>query len=381
MRSLDSQSREFTITCSASMHNDTDRYLQLAKWHVDNLALDLNGLTVLTECASHAYGFLPVLAALAGAQVHAAGRDSSYGKFEANKAFIDSLLQKSGLQGHVVFHDTNIPEATWKEADIITNSGFLRPLSQDKIERLHETAVIPLMWETWEFRKGEIDIEACQRKRIPVIGTNEHYKHANMFPYPGMLALKCLFEAGLEVANTKIVLLGAGLTGKLIARTLKNNEVDFWWFGSETNEAEGLRPYHELKSILSHERIDALLVADHVYKDEVLGSAGFLDFHELKNKFPFVKLCHICGNVNAAELKQVQLEYFPDNIKPFGYMSYETINLGWEPVILLGAAGLKVGEISARARRAGKSIEETIREAVEYGIGMDFEGGFMNFKC
>ena len=55
-------------------------------------------------------------------------------------------------------------------------------------------------------------------------------------------------------------------------------------------------------------------------------------------------------------------------------------NLGWEPVIILNAAGLKVGEIVAKARMNGLNIEDSIQASVDYGIGQDFEGGFMNFN-
>ena len=44
------------------------------------------------------------------------------------------------------------------------------------------------------------------------------------------------------------------------------------------------------------------------------------------------------------------------------------------------AGGLKVGEIASRARISGASIEEAIQETIDYGIGQDFQGGFLNYK-
>ncbi len=61
-------------------------------------------------------------------------------------------------------------------------------------------------------------------------------------------------------------------------------------------------------------------------------------------------------------------------------MSYETMNLGYRPVIELAAAGLRVGEIAARARIKGETIEQTIKRTVDYGIGQDFNGGFLNYN-
>lgn len=357
------------------------RNIEIAKWNVSNLKIDLTGLNLLTECASKAYGFLPFVAALAGAKVSAVGRTSSYGTFDDNKHFIQELLKTEGIENRVRFYDTIVPDEVYSQTDIITNSGFLRPIQSDVISKLKKTAVIPLMWETWEFRGGEIDIEACQKAQIPVIGTDEHFKDADMFAYPGMLCLKMLFEAGLEVACNKIVLLGAGLTGRLIAKTLKNNGIDFIWFGSkELEENDGMFDYSDLPKLFDLKRLDAIVVADHVYNKEIIGECGFVNFNQIKKQFPYSKLCHICGNIDVRNLISSGMFHFPDKIKTFGYMSYETINLGWEPVIMLGSAGLKVGEIAAKSRLAGLSIEESILKTVEYGIGMDFEGGFMNFR-
>jgi hypothetical protein len=363
------------------MERAVNRYVEIAKINVEKLNLNLNGLTVLTECASKAYGFIPFMAAIAGAEVHAMGRNSAYGTFNSNRDFICELLQKEHIEDRVTFYETAVPDEIYSKIDILTNSGFLRPITRNTINKLKKSAVIPLMWETWEIREGEIDIQACQEKLIPVIGTNENFKDADMFSYPGMLALKLLFEAGLEIANNKFVLAGGGLTGELIAKTLINNNVDFLWFGNVNGENKNeMLPYSDLRKILEMKRVDAILVADHVFGKQIIGRDSLLNFHDLKYKFPFIKLCHICGNIDSNELRTAGLDCYPDSIKPFGYMSYETINLGWEPVIILASAGLKVGELASRARQSGMSVEDTIKTAVKHGIGMDFEGGFMNFN-
>ena len=103
--------------------------------------------------------------------------------------------------------DSNLPDHKWSEADIITNSGFLRPFTKNKIEKMNSKAVLCLMWETWEFREGEIDIEICRNRDIPIIGTNENFEGANMYEYRYALP-KTIFEMGLEVANNSFVLVG-----------------------------------------------------------------------------------------------------------------------------------------------------------------------------
>ena len=61
-------------------------------------------------------------------------------------------------------------------------------------------------------------------------------------------------------------------------------------------------------------------------------------------------------------------------------MSYETINIGFRPVLELATAGLKVGEIASNERISGASIEKAIQKTIDYGIGQDFQGGFLNYN-
>ena len=361
---------------------NTQRSLAVAQDCLARLKLDLNGLCVLTECASNAYAFTPVLATLAGAKVLVVGRDSQFGRFEENKLYIQQLLELSGATGSIEFFDSNLPDHKWSEADIITNSGFLRPFTKNKIEKMNSKAVLCLMWETWEFREGEIDIEACRNRDIPIIGTNENFEGANMYEYPGMLCLKLLFEMGLEVANNSFVLLGEGLTGSLIAKTFRHLGIEFDWFveSLDKHEKQGpCRQYRDLPSILRKNRLDAIICADHVSRNPPLGRSGFLDLATLREKFPTLRWAHLTGPVDLLELKESGIPFMPNEIKPVGYMTYDSHVLGWEPVILLNSAGLKVGELAARARIGGATGTEAINLTVEYGIGQDFEGGFLNF--
>jgi hypothetical protein len=356
--------------------------VDLAKRQVQKLELDLNGLTVLTECASNAYGLTSVMALMAGARVLALGRDSSYGTFEKNREEIITIIERENLPlDKIEFYKNTAPSEIWKAANIITNSGFIRPFTAEKIASMNSKAVIPLMWETWELRENELDIAACQKNGIPVIGTNEHFEKADMFGYPGMLAIKLLLESGNEIINNKIVLLGGGLTGRLIAKTFKDLRLDFTWFTSSGKEKEIVNyAYSELGKILSMDDVDVILCAEHSSKAELIGKNSAVHFSQIKDRFPNVQWCHLTGDINNEELEKSGISYYPKTIKKAGYMSYDTDNLGWGPVVILNSAGLKVGEIAARSRLNNESIETTIRRTVEYGIGQDFEGGFMNFK-
>ena len=268
-------------------------------------------------------------------------------------------------------------------ANITTNSGMLRPFNEEKIGKLNPNSMISLMWETWELRDGEIDTEACQTRGIPVVGTNEHFEKADLFCYPGMLCLKMLFEMGLEVGNNSFVLLGEGLTGSLIARDFRRLGIDFDWFVDSTEKYAKEGPcqhYSQIKKILERNRIDAVICADHFSQSPVFGVNGYMEFQLLIESFPLIQWAHLTGPIDRDEIQASGIRYFPTEIQPTGYMTYVTENLGWEPVILLNSAGLKVGELVAKARNTGLSIEDSIQASVDYGIGQDFDGGFMNFK-
>lgn len=357
------------------------RGVKIARDLVKRLELDLSGLTVLTECASGPYAFTPVIAALAGAKVLAVGRDSRFGSFAENIQFIESLLEKAGLNGAVSFFDTALPDEKWSEVDIMTNSGFLRPINREKVSRLKSTAVIPLMWETWEWRPEELDLAACQDLKIPVIGSDERYEKASMIEYPGMMAFKLLFSMGVEVVNNHLVLLGGSITGECMAMTFERMNLNFDWFTpTGTERKERCYPYSELRRLLDMKTLDAVMCAEHEDPRELVGNNASLSFEELHECLPELRWGHFSGNVDVDNLNASGMFYYPRNIMPHGYMTFDAGKFGIRLVIELNSLGLKVGEIAAKARQGGKSIEETIALTLEAGVGMDFEGGFLNFQ-
>ncbi len=356
----------------------TARALQRIQTLIQRLNLDLSGMKVLTECASGAYAYTAVMAAMAGADVIAVGRDSSYGKFEDNKKRLADLLRFAQTKTSVrMCRKEELEEHL--SVDIVTNSGFLRPIDAALIAKLPASAVVCLMWETWEFRPGEIDLDACRTKGIPVIGTNEHYPATDMFRYPGLLALHLLFAMQVETANSDLVLLGGGLTGMLIAKMFTDMGLSFWWFTPEGNErAEKCKPYSAMRDLLTMENIDAVICAEHKDPRVVVGKDTPLRFAELQQQFPLLRWGHLSGAIDAEALAASGLEYFPKKIMPFGYMTYSTDVLGPAPVLELNAAGLKVGELAARVRMAGGDGKTAIQKTVDHGIGQDFEGGFFS---
>lgn len=335
--------------------------------------LDLSGLEVLTEAASGTYLCTPLLAALAGAErVHGVTADSGYASKEEVR---DTTVREAEAWGvgdrvEVAFSKS---EAALGAADIVTNSGFVRPIDADTVAALKPTAVVPLMWETWEFRPQELDLDACRGRGILVLGTNESSPPCDMRGYSGPLAMKLLSELGVSAPGRIVLLGGQPSLGGQMARALPAEGWEVEWF---SKPGEGGRPYEELERLLPARaaEYDAILVAEHSDPRMLLGEAGLLAPAELARANPDLRVGVIAGNVEAPSLEASGLRFAPSEIGPFGYTTYQPSELGPRPVLELYAAGLKVGEAMARARLAGSPPRQAALEALERSPAMDFTG-------
>jgi hypothetical protein len=350
---------------------------------IDKLELNLSSLTIATEVASDDYVYLPLIAALAGAEkVYALGRDSSYGKFKEHKLRLEQLAVDFGVDEIIEIHEVS-DFNLWDKCDVVTNSGMIRPFNSEKIKKLKPTAVIPLMWETWEFRPDEIDLKSCQKSGIPVIGTEEKYHSIDMYHYPGMLALKMLFDVQSDFSCDRIALVGGGLTGTLIAKTISLFNDDFLWFGDNRQiDLFDREPklLNELDYLLDLDYLDVVFFAEHSKNEELIGVNSVISFDVLKQRFPELKIVHLCGNIDQDNLKASGLSFHPDKLANYGHMSVFPSVMSPKPTIKLFAGGLKVGELAANVRKNGGSIEQAISATVDHGIGQDFPGGFMNYS-
>jgi hypothetical protein len=338
----------------------------------ERFRLDLSGLAVLTEAASGPYLFPAILAARAGARrVYAVTRDSRYAGADMVMAATRDAAEAWGVADVVEVAAERF--ADWvADADIVTNSGFVRPIDAAMVEAMKATAVVPLMWETWEFRDGDVDLEACRRRGILVLGTNESRPPCDMTGYSAALGLKVLFELGLEVYGTRTLLLG-GQRSLAVAMEagLRKAGAPVTRFG-----AAGGRPYSELADHFRRHGADydALLVAEHADPRPLLGPAGLIDFGTIRRLNPALAVGIVAGAVDGDGLAGSGLHHVPGTIQPFGHMSYQPYEMGPRPVLELFAAGLGVGQAMSRSRLSGASPREAARHALDVSPAMDFPG-------
>ncbi|MBZ0202754.1 MAG: hypothetical protein IT281_07795 [Ignavibacteria bacterium] len=327
---------------------------------IDHFKLNLKGFTVLTEAASGNYKWGPIIASKAGAKVIAYAKSSQYGRAKNIKTDTIKLAKKYKLSNKIEII-LKLDSVAFRKADIITNSGFLRPLSPVKLKDCKETAVIPLMWETWEYRKEDLDLSYCNNKGIPVLGTNESVSYLNTISFLGPVVKKLLLEHNIEIHNCTFGIVGNGKFVKAITKSLisdRANCVDVTKFN--------IRDKKLLRDC------DALIFADHESSTRYIGKNAKITGRELKRINPNLLIVHISGNIDPKELSTSGISYCPKQIAPPHFMSISTDYVGPKPLIDLFTAGLKVGELLATARKKGLSYERSIQSSLKNELCQDF---------
>lgn len=350
------------------MHNS-----QLLRELVAQFDLSLDGLNVYTEAASGHYAYGPVLAALAGAKhVTAQVRNSRFGSAQDIVSITRQLAASYGVGDVIECVDRrSFPHLA--RADIVTNSGHVRPIDRELIDALKPTAVIPLMWETWEFRESDFDLARCRERGILVLGTNERADPCDMRQFIGLSGLKLLLELGYD-GGAVLVLGNSPLPGATLVDTFRRLGLKVTWV---SDDPAADMPYCDLGSHFAAQGIKYthLLVAEHHNSTLLLGQGGLLHFELITSINPSLQIGLMCGNVDAMGLRASGLQFLPELIAPFGFMSYQPAALGPRPVLTLYAAGLKVGEQMARARLSGQQPGQAAYSAMQESPAMDFEGG------
>ncbi len=325
--------------------------------------LDLTGLSILTEAATGNYAYGPIIAALAGAErVYVYCKDSRYGTQAEVYANLHAMAERFGISDRLVYSREKSEHAGL--ADIVTNTGHLRPLDGVFIQKLRPEAVIPLMWETWEWRPTELDLDACRQHGVMVLGTHEGHKDIRLHLCAGLIPVKMLFDMGFAIFDTRVLLVGGCPVGDFIEDVFKRLSLPYTRILPFTRD-------EELGSLL--ESHDVLLVADHREKRQLVGGEdAFIPLTLLRRHNPHLPLAHICGDIDADLLRSSGFCLFPERIAPVGYMSWSGDALGASPTFTLLTAGMKVGEVMARSRKENTAPEAAMAAALRHPYCMPF---------
>lgn len=307
------------------------RYHKLIKKSFDKFRPNLSGRLVLTEAATGNYVCTPILAAMAGAEVYALAKNSKYGSIQEIIQQINDVAEEFGLKDkiHIIL---DREEAPLNKLDVVTNTGFVRPIDKTIINKLKPECVIPLMWEPWEYRESDLDLEACREKGIKVYGTNENDSRLQTFKYLGYIALHHLLQEKRTPMSTKVLVIGGKKFNEAVSAILKENRYEVRQIINSSNKLDNITEY------------DTIVLTDHEWGNVLIGDdqKALIKTNQLKEDDLII---HLCGKVCFNNLKESNMfKIIPENPAPFGYMSFTTDFIDPVAVFDLHTAGLKVAE-------------------------------------
>lgn len=308
------------------------RLASLIRQAVERLSLDFSGLTVLTEAASGTYVVTPLIAAAAGAdKVFALARTTSYGTVEDITAQTLSLARLMGIESRVQIIMEKTPDII-AAADIITNTGHVRPIDAAMVAHMKPTAVVPLMYEAWEFRDGDVDLDACRARGVMVAGTNECHPGCDMFSFLGPMAVQQLLDAGVCPYLSSVLLVCDNSFGPYMERGLR---------------AAGARldVRTELGSLEGAPSYDAIICAMTPQPGPVLRAEHAA---AIARHCPGCVVTQYWGDIDREAFDRAGVPMWPPQAPRKGHMGMLPSGPGPEPVVRLQSGGLKVGEVLAR---------------------------------
>ena len=369
--------RVWRIATVDAANIEQERKREFVRRAIKKFRLNLEGLTVFTEAATGNYKYTPIIAALAGAKhVFAFTANSKYGEKEEVKKQTLKEAEEIGVTNKLsVIFDKDA--SCLCKSDIITNSGFVRPITREMISFMKPTAVIPLMWETWEFRPEDLDLTACEEKGILVMGTDEHHPSLNLFRSIGFKICKLLFDAGFSVYQDNLLLVASGDYGDSIADFFINNGISFDRLVLDNRASQRQESF-----IRTHEEVirhlgkyEVLIVAEMYNNVDILSAQGLIPTGLLRRVNPLIQIIFVCGAVGSDDIAKEGLAMYPPDVTPFGHIRISAEYLGWKPTLELITAGLRVGEVMVRSRLLGMSTSETISVALRNSPAQAFEEG------
>ncbi|MDB5311346.1 MAG: glycosyltransferase [Gemmataceae bacterium] len=308
------------------------RLARLLDEAVARCRIDLRGTVVFTEAATGPYAVTPVLAALAGAdRVHALTRATRYGTVAAVAALTAALARAAGVAGRVEIVTAKQP-ALLARADVVTNSGHVRPLDRVTVGWMKRGAVVPLMYESWEMRPGDVDLAACRERGVRVAGTNERHPNVDVFSYLGVMAVKLLLDAGVAVHRSRVLLV------------CDNGFAPFIRAGLEASLAT-VEVTPALTPDVLTGRFDAILVATKPRPEATVGRA---EAELIATRAPGTVVAQYWGEIARAALGVAGVPFWPPVGPRPGHMAVLPSAVGPEPIVRLQAGGLKVAEVLLR---------------------------------
>jgi hypothetical protein len=317
------------------------RLAALMRTAIERCQLDLSERIVLTEAATGAYVVTPILAAMAGAShVYALTCPSRHGTVEEVKTQTFELADLVKVSNRIEVI-TEKSQRIVSQADVVTNSGHVRPINASMIAWMKPTSVIPLMYEAWEFRADDVDLVSCQHKGIRVGGTNERHPAVDVFSFLGVMAIKLLVDAGIAVYASRILLLCDNSFGTFIERSL-------------VNVGASVETFQDLAMVVPGKAYDAIIIAIRPRMDQILSAPAA---QMIAEHWPGAVVAQFWGDLDRSAFSAAGVPLWPLAAPLPGHMGILPSAIGPEPIVRLQSGGLKVAEVLSRSSGAQYEVD------------------------
>jgi hypothetical protein len=330
------------------------RTLRLAQHEIAARRLDLGGLRVLTEAAVGYRRLTPVVAALAGAdQVYAVGRDSVRASRRDAEAQTGWLAGVAGVQDRIHFLSTRL-QAPLHTVDIVTDLPGVRPVDESIVRNLTAGAVVSLMRSTAAWRSTDVDVASCRRAGIAVAGLDEDA--VGLYRWTALTAVHGLLELGVEIAGATLGVAGDGAAYGHVVRALSQLGGRVLVVAPESAGRVALYGGEKIGADLADDAVrgrltepEALVLCPGEPGRRVIGPRAEIEAAQLAALAPHLAVLCLAGEADRRGLAAAGLTCWPaeGNAAPADLLP--------QAVVALHTAGLKVGEIMARARQRGSS--------------------------
>jgi hypothetical protein len=196
-------------------------------------------------------------------------------------------------------------------------------------------AALPLMYEAWELRPGDVDLRACRARNIQVAGTNERHPHLDVFGFLGLMAVKLLADAGVSAYRSRILLCCDNPFRAYLEQGLAAP-------GAAVRTVPRLRQAEPGPC-------DAVLVAR---RPEAAPALDAADAAWLGAHMPGAVVAQFWGDLDRTALAAEGIPVWPPDPPAPGHMGMLPSGIGPESIVRLQAGGLKVAEVLRRAPAA-----------------------------
>jgi hypothetical protein len=277
------------------------------------------------------------MAAAAGATVTAVTKDTRYGTVAQATETTRELAEQLKVADRITVTDQRSAEL-FAAADVITNSGHVRPISGAFADAIRPDAVLSLMFESWEIQAGryDLDLDALRGRGVRIAGTNERHPDVDVFSFLGPMAVAQLADAGVSAYRGRVALLCDNPFNTYMRNGLEAA-------GAVTSVSA------DLGKLLQGPRPDALIVAMRPTGGSILTAE---DVDAIAARWPDVVIAQYWGDLDRDLLAAADLRCWPLSPPGSGHMGVLPSRVGPEPIVRLQAGGLKVAQVLLKSENA-----------------------------